>query len=132
MKTSSLLSPLRTAANFFHRLAEATFEAFDQDTPLKRTVNFDFIHFVNSIYFGDVDFDHASNNGKRSRIQSFKPRIHILLKEVHRKIELWFGNLSYYKDEELTAIAKKYSVAVKCVWLLQSCIYSFDLLGLRQ
>ena len=54
MKAFSLPSLLEIAANVSFDWQQKTFEIFDQETSIEKN-SFDFIHFVHSIYFLDVE-----------------------------------------------------------------------------
>lgn len=125
MKASSLLSLEQITASVSFEWHQKKFREFNQESSSDRN-SFDFIHFIHSIYF--VDLEHALCSCFE---QHLKADIGVILchvqsedsyfakvsKRFKGKLSCGSGEMAYYTDEELIAVAEKhgwrYCVPVK-------------------
>lgn len=125
MKASSLPSSLESAANVSFEWQQKTYSEFNQETTIEKK-SFDFIHFVHSIYFSDVEaalrscFEQwlKSESGVMvCYVQTEDSYFAKVSKKFKGKLSCSSEAMSYYTDQELAAIAEKngwkYCVPVK-------------------
>lgn len=117
MKAGSMLPPLlESAANVSFEWHQKLFREFNQETIIDET-KFDFIHFVHSIYFLDVEDALRSCFEQRLKmangaiicfVQTEESYFAKASKKFQGKLSCGSEVMSYYTDQDLIAIAKKY------------------------
>ncbi|XP_078380810.1 histamine N-methyltransferase-like [Oculina patagonica] len=125
MKASSLPPLLKSAANVSFKWHQKSFREFNQETAIEKNT-FDFIHFVHSIYYLDVEnalrscFEQRlkTENGAIVCFVHTEDSFHAKLSKTFKgKLSCASGAMSFYTHQDLTAIAEKngwqYCVPVK-------------------
>ena len=115
MMASSLPPSLESAANVFFDWQQKTFHEFNQETTIEKN-GFDFIHFVHSLYYLDVEaalrscfkqWLKAENGVVVCFVHTENSYLAKLSKNFKGRLSCGSEVLSFYTDEEIATIAKK-------------------------